>query len=335
MGETSPESAPVPARARVHARAGLLGNPSDGYGGRVIACTIADFAAEVDASPATAWRLETPTGAVEVAGFDDVADLVRRPGHDGAELLAAAVVQFASERADVSSLPMALRFRTSIPRQVGLSGSSAIVIGALRALGQVCGHRWGPVDLARAALAAEVDTLGWAAGPQDRVVQSHGGALDMDFGTAWEPAGYHRIDPARLPRFFLAWDRQGGDASDVAHSDVRRRYDAGDAEVVAAMGRFAELAERGRLAIDAGADERWPDLLDEAHALRSRFWHLRARDHRLVNAARSHGAGVAFAGSGGAVVGVLRDADALEATAGACADVGAGFIVPRVGEPHS
>ena len=40
-------------RSRVYARIGLLGNPSDGYGGRVLSVSLANFWAEVSLAPAT------------------------------------------------------------------------------------------------------------------------------------------------------------------------------------------------------------------------------------------------------------------------------------------
>ena len=57
---------------------------------------------------------------------------------------------------------------TTIPRSVGLAGSSAIVIAALRA----AGVDLEPPEVAELALAIERDDLGIAAGLQDRAVQA-------------------------------------------------------------------------------------------------------------------------------------------------------------------
>ena len=48
-------------QVRVPARIGLLGNPSDGFGGRVIAATIDDFAATVVTEPADQWSSLPPS----------------------------------------------------------------------------------------------------------------------------------------------------------------------------------------------------------------------------------------------------------------------------------
>ena len=63
-----------------------------------------------------------------------------------------------------------MRWRTSIPRGVGLGGSSAIVIAVLRALCALHGTELDPARMAELALAIETEDLAIAAGPQDRVV---------------------------------------------------------------------------------------------------------------------------------------------------------------------
>lgn len=291
-------------QGRAAARVGLLGNPSDGFGGRVIAITLPEFVASVDVEPADSWH------------FADSA------------LLEAAVMALRSRRPEVVSAPARLSYRTTIPREVGLSGSSAIVMAALRALAARFDHEWDLVELARITLEVETDELGWTAGPQDRVVQAYGGLLDMDFATPWNDAGYHRLDPALLPPLFVAWSTTPTAASTVVHSDVRQRWLDGDAHVRRSMARFAELAAAGRTALDKGdAALEWPSLIDEAYELRRSIWTITDVDTALVETGRSIGAGVAFAGSGGAVVGCVADVSGLDDAAGAYARIGAGFHV--------
>ena len=86
-------------------------------------------------------------------------------------------------RSHLSAAAPALRisFESDIPLQVGLAGSSAIVVAALRVLCRWWRVELPPDELAELALRAESELLGIAAGPQDRVVQSYQGLLDMDF----------------------------------------------------------------------------------------------------------------------------------------------------------
>ena len=126
-----------------YARAGLLGNPSDGYGGKAIAVSVRDFRAQVTITAAE--RLEIVPGDTDLLVFDSFDDarkaLSQRGCEDGLRLLRATLVEFADycpERLDLADDDTRHRFRmsyeTTVPIQVGMSGSSAIVIAALRAL---------------------------------------------------------------------------------------------------------------------------------------------------------------------------------------------------------
>ncbi len=98
------------AAGEADARAALAGNPSDGYGGAVLAVTLPAYTARAEIR--SAERLQV----------DPDSDLVR-----------AAVRRFA--RLFAPEAPAAaITWSTTIPRGVGLGGSSAIVIAVLRAL---------------------------------------------------------------------------------------------------------------------------------------------------------------------------------------------------------
>src|SRR5271167_3514128 len=86
------------------ARAALAGNPSDGYGGAVLAITFSDFRAEASASAGPEQSASPPNS-----------------------LVAAAMRRFARELAPVD-LASSVEWTTSIPKGVGLGGSSASVI---------------------------------------------------------------------------------------------------------------------------------------------------------------------------------------------------------------
>ena len=143
------------ARGTAYARAALLGNPSDGYGGRTISFAFTNLSAEVE---------------VEEAGRSEV-----HPA-GGRSLLQATLARFrrhakaAGPAAATSEL--SFHWRTSIPREVGLGGSSAIVIAALRALCSLYGVSITREDLPAMALSVETEGLGIEAGLQDRVAQT-------------------------------------------------------------------------------------------------------------------------------------------------------------------
>ncbi len=292
--------------ARAHARAGLLGNPSDVYEGRAIALSVRDFRAEVEIEPAAALRCEGEPG--------------------GAALLRAAFGRFPEARDD----RLALRFRTDVPRQVGLAGSSAIVVAALRALGEWFGVSLHPAELAERALAAEAEDLGIVAGPMDRVIQAYEGLLYMDFRPPRGAHAYRRLDPGLLPPLFVAWDPRPGESSGVAHGDVRARWLRGDPDVRAAMAVFPQLADEGLACLERRDVAGLQRLVDRNFDTRASIWPIRPRDLEMVRIGRARGAAVKFCGSGGAVLGVMRDAAEWDGVAAAYAEAGYPCLRPRV-----
>lgn len=126
----------------------------------------------------------------------------------------------------------ALSYLTNIPRQAGLAGSSAITLATLRCLRSVHGVEAAlPVhELPGLALEAEAG-LGITAGPQDRVVQTYGGVLFMDFA---DPAQsrYRALAPGALPALAVLYDSEpSGKDSGGVHSGVKQRWLAGDPDV--------------------------------------------------------------------------------------------------------
>jgi glucuronokinase len=256
----------------------LLGNPSDGFGGKTIGLAIAGMSARVE--------LDATQPAL---------------GDDGAGALIEATVarfnRFAGE-----SVPPRARLRTDIPREVGLGGSSAIVIATLRALCARCRVRLEPEALAGLALAIETEDLGIAAGPQDRFIQAHGTLLFMDFSAG---ARCERLDPALLPRLFLAYARDAAEPSSAVHSDLRTRFEAGDARTRVTLGRIAELADRGHAALLERRPAELGELMAQNFRLRAELVELEPRHMRMVELARELGAPANYAGSGGAIIGIV------------------------------
>jgi glucuronokinase len=267
------------ARASAYARAALAGNPSDGYGGATLAVVVREFLAEVEASP--------------------VNDPARAP--DGA-LLQATVARFEREFGGGNGAPVALRLNTSIPRAVGLGGSSAIVIAATRALCEVHRVSLHPDELASFALAVETEELGIAAGLQDRVAQAYGGLTFMDF----RAGVYERLDPALLPPLFIAWNVKAAGHSGATHGDLRARHERGDPAVLAAMSELGELARRARAALLAGDADAFARCVDGSFNARRRMLALDERHVAMIELARELGASANYTGSGGAIVGCCR-----------------------------
>lgn len=302
-----------PANGFARCRAGLLGNPSDGYGGKAIAVALENFGARVTLEPADALRLVP--GPSDLLHFSDlreaVAALAGAGCDDGLRLLRAALKRFALAVPavfDVSPgdprLRFAMRYETTVPRQVGLAGSSAIVVAALRALAAWFEVEIPPSQLAELALAAEIEDLGIAAGAMDRVIQAYGGLVAMDLAEPRTEASYVRLDPRSLPPMFLAWDPDVGKSSGRAHAVLRARYLAGDPEVLRVIDEFRALVDEGVASLEAGDHDLFRRLMNRNFDLRQAIFPVTPRDRRMVEIARAVGGAAKQCGSGGAVIGM-------------------------------
>lgn len=285
-------------RGSAPARAALAGNPSDGYGGRVLAVALDELRAHAEVEPA--------------AGDDLPGDLLAR----------AALARFRRRFPAHAGEPVRIRWRTAVPREVGLGGSSAIVIAVLRALLDASGERLEDGELARIALAAETEELGIAAGLQDRLVQAHDALLCMDFAGA--EVGLETLERALLPPLYVAWHPEAASPSGAIHAELRTR----EAAIRPAMAELAMLAARARDALHAGDHASFAAGVDGSLQIRARIMPVHPLVTRMAALAREAGASANSAGSGGAIVGTV-DAAAWPALATALEKVGCGVLRPR------
>lgn len=330
--------------ATAPARVGILGNPSDGYGGRTLSFAVDRFSATVELEPAD--DLEIVAADADQPRWASVAELIDRVDREGfgtgPQLLAATVRTFADVAASVEYRGFAdhrfrLRYRTTIPRQVGLGGSSALVVATLKAL---CAHTGIEVPqpvLPSVALRVETEQLGITAGLQDRVVQTYGGLVAMNFAEMETDARfgvshgeYRQHDTDRLPSLFLAYREQAAEPSDGYHRVLRQRYDAGDGTIRDTLRHLAGLVVEGEAALRWGDAERFGSLIAENMRLRRTLGPIPDSQLALIEAADACDAPATFAGSGGAIVGVYTDDGQLDRL-GNLLDTMAGVVVPITG----
>ena len=322
------------------ARAGLLGNPSDGYFGKTISFAFSNFSAELT-------MYETPElgfvpGEVDDATFDSPDELLKEIqlfGYYGGIRLMKAVAKLfflycRDHGIEIPQKNFTVRYASNIPRLVGLSGSSAICTAMLKALQQFYGVEV-PLEYAPTlCLEAERDELGIQCGLQDRVIQMYGGCVFMDFEkTLVESTGYgryERLDPALLPNLYIAYDPQRAEVSGKYHKKLRVLFEEKKPDILAAMSEFADIAQRGRDALLAGRTEDLPALVNANFDLRDRIFNVAPANRRMVMTARSAGASAKFAGSGGAIVGTYEDEAQFTRLAHALAEIGCQTIKPTI-----
>ena len=327
-------------RTRSFARAGLLGNPSDGYFGKTVSFAFSDFAADLVLyeTPELGF-VPAPEDDATFASAEELLKDIQLFGYYGGIRLLKAVAKLfflycRDHGIELEKRNFTVRYTSNIPRLVGLSGSSAICTAMLKALQQFYGVSL-PLEYAPTlCLEAERDELGIQCGLQDRVVQIYGGLVFMDFDQALvESTGhgrYERLDPAMLPKLYVAYDPNRAEISGKYHKKLRVLFEEKKPDIVAAMSEFADIAQQGRDALAAGKPELLPSLVNANFDLRDRIFNVAEANRRMVLTARSVGASAKFAGSGGAIVGTYADEAQYAALAQALAAIGCTTIKPTI-----
>ena len=288
------------SHAVVTARAALAGNPSDAYGGAVVAIPVDRVAARATLVLDDAFGVEGS-----------------RPGDDLWQLVEATVRTLRQLIGLPDRLASSARvsIETTIPRSVGLAGSSAIVLAVMRALtmadpaGPWAARLADPDAEAVIALEVERTTLGIAAGLQDRLVQAHGRPVLMEFD---EDASHHVLGlPCGLvtpladpPGSLVVASRVGAsEPSGIVHHGLAGRR----AEIGSSMAELADLARRAADAVVARDVDELGAAMDATFEVRRQLLDLDPLHIELVDVVRAAGGSANYTGSGGSVVGLFRD----------------------------
>lgn len=301
---------------KAYARVGLLGNPSDVYHGRTISFTFANFWASAKLEPSNDLII-VPHPTHDLVQFNSLTHLVNRLQSDGyyggLRLLMAICKIFFNYCKDngisLHERNFKLSYDTNIPRQTGLSGSSAIVCAALSCLLDFYEVRHLIKVEVRPNLILNAEKeLGIVAGLQDRVAQVYGGFVYMDFDKKhMEEFGYgqyEQMDIGLLPQLYLIYAENPSDSGKV-HSTVRERWLNGDEFIISTIKEVADLALQGRTALLEKDYTKFAALMNRNFDLRRQMFGdqvVGALNIEMVEVARQVGAASKFTGSGGAVV---------------------------------
>ncbi len=280
-----------------YGRVGLLGNPSDIYGGKCISFTF-DKSARVEISDSDYFLIKG-------YGVEE-----RDLGYKGTHSLVKATIN----KLELSDRRFALSYDSEIPVGSGLAGSSAIVIASMRAFNDFFNLGLDRYKIAELALRVETEELGISAGFQDRYSISFEGVSFMDFsGKEYmgesDPYGkIEKLDIKEIPYFLSLGVKPKSSA--VVHNPLRERFLAGGLEagrIKERMDRIAELAVTGRDYLIAGDWHNFGGLMNRNTELREELSKHSVMDKKMIERARELGAlGAKVAGSGGAVI-VLSD----------------------------
>ena len=323
-----------------YARAGLLGNPSDGYFGKTIAFAMSNFRARVLLYPS--GRLEIKLSKADLPVFENLDDLYRttrwRGYYGGIRIIQALIVRlidYCRENGmELEDRNFTLEYESSVPQRLGLGGSSAIITAALRALCQYYDLDIPLPIQANLVLQTETRELNVPAGLQDRVVQGYQGLVYMDFSRSlMESRGYgeyERLDPALLPNVYVAYRTSLSEGTEVFHGNLGERWRRGDPVVVEAMKTWAGYAAEGRDCLLRRDYQRLGELIDANFDLRARIYQIDRGNLEMVHAARKAGASSNFAGSGGAIVGTYTDDAVFARLTDYMKAIGVAVVKPKI-----
>ena len=335
-------------RTRSFARAGLLGNPSDGYFGKTLSFTFTQFGVELVMAESS--RIRFQQGEVDDATFASMEEMSRNLRlygyYGGIRLLKATAKRFFDYCQEnglvLPNRNFSVEYKINIPRLVGLSGSSAICSAMLKAL-----MRFYAVEIPlevqpTICLEAERDELGINCGFQDRVIQIYNGLVFMDFEKSFVESHnygrYERLNDETSKRLnlYIAYDANRAEESGKAHKKVKRLFEEKNADVVAAMSEFADLAQQGRDILVAPNLEpatrnlKLASLINANFDLRDKIFNVAEENRHMVMTARRCGASAKFAGSGGAIVGTYEDAEQFERLKTALKAIGSETFAPTI-----
>jgi len=307
--------------SRAYARAGLLGNPSDGYFGKTIAIVVRNFGAHVSLYESPELQIEQQLEDQNIfRNIYQLVETVELTGYYGGDrLIKAAIKKFceycARKSIRLHNRNFTVRYRSSIPRQVGLAGSSAIITATMKALMsfyevEICNEL-----LPNLVLSVETEELGINAGLQDRVIQTYEGCVFMDFNKDLmenqQYGFYEQLDPSFLPKLYIAYKVNLGKVSGTVFNDVKTRFNNGEPLVVDTLAEIASLAEEGKKAILERDLEKLDKLINKNFDLRAKIFTISDSNYELIKAARKCGASAKFTGSGGSIMGTYKNDDIL------------------------
>lgn len=267
------------------ARVGLLGNPSDIYGGKTISFSVGLFAEVRARRSLKGLKVNVGPG-----------------GSKGDHSLVESVVSLLDERFGVGR-DFEVKYSTEVPPKSGLGGSASIAVATVKALDALCGLGLSEAEMADLALEAE-HRLGIIAGPQDRYAISMGGLLYMDFTR--KPYRVERLDETlellRRHCLIVVTGRPRDETSGDVHKAVFERFKKGDRKVIETMRAIASLADEGLDCLKRGDLRQLAELMNENFRLRASLFDIREPDRKAVETAWEAGAGAKLCGSAGSVV---------------------------------
>jgi galactokinase/mevalonate kinase-like predicted kinase len=283
-------------------RCGIIGNPTDMYGGSVISCSI-EYRAHVTVTPAERLEIEANGQELVVSSQDDL--LLRGDHFD----IARAVLEYFHD----ANLRARIAYSTEIPVRAGVAGSTALTVAILYSLlcfRDVNASRYRVAEIARYI---ELNHLRIVCGYQDAYMCTFGGLNYMDFRDKQfyreaEEELYATVEPLAgyVPELPFVLAHTGvAHSSDAVHKPIRERWLEGDPQVREGYEEISRLAREGKKALLGQNWEKLGWLMNRNHAIQRSLGGSGQANERLIEVALAHGAlgaKLAGAGDGGTII---------------------------------
>lgn len=273
-------------------RCGIVGNPSDIYGGFLVSCSI----------------------PLRNKCVLELAESFELP--EDRELWEAAIARHPVP-------PCRVTWGSQVPRSSGLAGSTALLAATLACVLRVRGDS---IDLSsprgRSVFAelvrdVELNDAGVVCGYQDAYMAVHGGLQALDF------TGKHPIEVGPMgtltaleaPLPFLLITTGVERLSGSVHGPIRDRWLAGDTDVIHSMEQISQLGRAGLAAIRSRDWSALAQAMDENQRLVAQLGGSGEAIDGLIAACTTHGAmsaKLAGAGMGGTVIALSEDVADLQ-----------------------
>ncbi len=292
-------------------RCGIVGNPTDMYGGTVISCSTTERA--------HCSLTKSPSLVLKVAEFEQEIstpqDLALRGDH--LDIPKAILTYFGL---GPSSFSFRLQANTDVPEQAGLAGSTAMVVAILGCVLRQLGVEADSYTVAETARKIEYRVMGIMCGYQDQHMAAFGGLSYMDFRgkerlAQDEDEPLATVEPLQdlvgNPPIVVAHTGVMRNSGSV-HKSIRERWLEGEPEVVEGYLRIAELARLGKKAMMQHDWERLGELMNENHEIQRALGGSGPLNDHLIETARAHGAlgaKLAGAGKGGTIIALTLEPD--------------------------
>jgi galactokinase/mevalonate kinase-like predicted kinase len=283
-------------------RAGIIGNPTDGYGGSLISCSIKNRA-EVTIQSDKGLILESENRRKELIWRNDYENK-----QDEFDIIRC-VLRFLR----LYNLKARITFKSNIPVQAGLAGSTALLSCVLSAVLAYTGIKINIYELAEMNRTIELNYLKCQCGYQDAYMTTFGGLCYLDFrGKEYYKDYLEEIYAVvenissyvkDLP-FVIVHTGIKHNSGDF-HKPLRERWLDGDEAVIKGYKEIACIAREGKKALIKQNWEELAYLMNQNHKIQSSLAFSGEQNEYMIKIAKENGAlaaKLAGAGGGGTII---------------------------------